>query len=68
MGLFVVQYSMNKQIEAKNKDLAMLKAMININSGNIIQNTKKTTNVLAPVASTPHRNNTSFAANMWVFK
>ena len=32
MTLFVVTYSINKQIEAKEKDTAMLRAMISINS------------------------------------
>lgn len=32
MGLFVMQFSLNRQIEAKSKDEAMLKAMIQVNS------------------------------------
>lgn len=68
MGLFVMEYSMNKQIEAKQKDMAMLRAMVNINGGRIVANNKKQTlNPLAPVASTP-KNNTTFASHMWVFK
>ena len=38
MGLFVMQFSMNRQIEAKTKDEAILKAMISANS-RIICNT-----------------------------
>ena len=32
MGLFVLQYSMNKQLAAKSKDAVMLSAMITVNS------------------------------------
>ena len=67
MGLFVMEYSMNKQIEAKQKDLAMLRAMVTINNGRINNGNKKTLNPLAPIAST-HKNNTTFASHMWVFK
>lgn len=42
MGLFVMKYSLNKQIEAKNKDKAMLSAMIKTNSRIVY---RETTNV-----------------------
>ncbi len=32
MGLFVMQFSMNKQMEAKSKDKAILEALISANS------------------------------------
>lgn len=32
MGLFVMEYSINRQVKAKNKDTTMLRAMINVNS------------------------------------
>lgn len=67
MGLFVMEYSMNKQIEAKQKDLAMLRAMVTINNGRINNDNKKMLNPLAPIAST-HKNNTTFASHMWIFK
>jgi hypothetical protein len=34
IGLFVMTYSMNKKLEAKSKDAAMLNAMINVNNPN----------------------------------
>ena len=67
MGLFVMEYSMNKQIEAKQKDLAMLRAMVTINNGRINNGNKKMLNPLAPITST-HKNNTTFASHMWLFK
>lgn len=41
MGLFVMQYSMNRQILAKSKDEALLKAMISANSRIVLKNTNK---------------------------
>ncbi len=67
MGLFVMEYSMNKQIEAKQKDLAILRAMVTINNGRINNGNKKMLNPLAPITST-HKNNTTFASHMWLFK
>ena len=72
MALFVIQYSMNRQIELKNKDKAMLKAMININSlANRIVNNKKETNKISAnhiMVGGNNRNNTAYSANMWLFK
>jgi hypothetical protein len=74
MGLFVVQYSMNKQIEAKNKDIAMLRAMININGRMTYNPTTKTMGNVSVksmpgiVVSNNHKNNTTYASNMWLLK
>lgn len=74
MGLFVVQYSMNKQIEAKNKDIAMLRAMININGRMTYNPTAKTMGNVSVksmpgiVVSNNHKNNTTYASNMWLLK
>ena len=73
MGLFVVQYSMNKQIEAKQRDMTMLRAMININN-RILTNPNTSTlkdKKIPPqiVVSNNNRvNDTTYASNMWLFK
>lgn len=74
MGLFVVQYSMNKQLEAKNKDIAMLKALININ-GRITHTPSvrkmgdiSVKSMPAIVVSNNHKNNTTYASSMWLLK
>ncbi len=70
MGLFVMEYSMNKQIEAKQKDLAMLKAMININNRvNIVSNQTNTNKInTSPILVNKPKNNNTYASNMWLFK
>ena len=74
MGLFVVQYSMNKQLEAKSKDMAMLRAMININGRMTYNPTTKTMGNVSVksmpgiVVSNNHKNNTTYASNMWLLK
>ena len=49
IGLFVMTYSMNKKLEAKSKDAAMLNAMINVNNPNYriqyVQNPINQTNI-----------------------
>ncbi len=71
MALFVIQYSMVKQIEAKNKDVVILKSMINLNN-RIIQTNKtiNNKNFVQPIycTSSTRRNNTTYEANMWLFK
>lgn len=44
MGLFVMMFSMNKQIEAKSKDEAMMKAMIFANSRIVIGHSNNSNN------------------------
>lgn len=70
MGLFVMEYSMNKQIEAKQKDLAMLKAMINVNNRvNIVSNQTNTNKInTSPILVNKPKNNNTYASNMWLFK
>ena len=71
MGLFVIQYSMNKQIEAKNKDKTMLQAMINLNKINNsyrLSNRSTTINVPQIIVNDKHKNNTTYASHMWLFK
>ena len=70
MGLFVMEYSMNKQIEAKQKDLAMLKAMININNRvNIVSNQTNSNKInTSPILVNKPKNNNTYASNMWLFK
>lgn len=70
MALFVIQYSMNRQIEAKNKDKTMLRAMINING---LQNRMKNSvkkNVIVPqiVVENKIKNNAVYEAHMWLLK
>lgn len=71
MGLFVIQYSMSKQIEAKNKDATILRSMITLNN-NIIKNNSnniKKSNIVQPIYTSNNRkNDTTYSANMWLFK
>mgnify|MGYP003315116041 CR=1 FL=1 len=70
MGLFVMEYSMNKQIEAKQKDMTMLRAMINVNNRvdftakNNINNKPNIT----PIYVNKPKNENIYASNMWLFK
>lgn len=73
MALFVMTFSLNRQIEAKAKDTAMLKAMISINS-RIVSNKpmKNESNIPLPmIYSTQRLNNDKsniYKANMWLLK
>lgn len=73
MALFVMTFSLNRQIEAKAKDTAMLKAMISINS-RIVSNKpmKNELNIPLPmIYSTQRLNNEKsniYKANMWLLK
>ena len=70
MGLFVMEYSMNKQLEAKQKDMTMLRAMININNRVVFSPNKKSDKKIPPpiIVSDNIKNNTTYASNMWLFK
>lgn len=82
MALFVMEYSVNRQQKAKNKDVAMLKSMININSrisytiGNTINRDRieqGNTNKKYPIQILASNNsnrcpNPAYSANMWVFR
>ena len=71
MGLFVIQYSMAKQIEAKTKDATILRSMITLNN-NIIKNSATMSNkpnIVQPIyTNNKHKNDTTYSANMWLFK
>ena len=74
IGLFVIQYSMNKQLEAKQKDAVILQSMINLNNRIKYTSLTNTNNsnkkFVTPIytANSFKKNNTTFDANMWLFK
>ena len=71
MGLFVIQYSMAKQIEAKTKDATILRSMITLNNNIIKNNTtlNNKPNIVQPIyTSNSRKNDTTYSANMWLFK
>jgi hypothetical protein len=71
MGLFVMEYSMNKQIEAKQKDMTMLRAMININNRVTFTQNNNTNGTKIPppiVVNDTRKNNTVYGSCMWLFK
>ena len=70
MGLFVMEYSMNKQIEAKQKDMAMLRAMVNVNSRLSFTSAKDSikSNIVPPIFVANKKNETIYQSNMWLFK
>lgn len=70
MGLFVMEYSMNKQIEAKQKDMAMLRAMVNVNSRLSFTSAKDgiKSNIVPPIFVANKKNETIYQSNMWLFK
>jgi hypothetical protein len=67
MGLFVMTFSINKQIEMKAKDMTMLKAIIQTNN-RIVQtkynNTSKKFNI--PVIT--NKINNKYSSYMWLLK
>ncbi len=74
MGLFVMQYSINKQIRMKSQDTAILKAMIMANnrivSGETGRNEAKklATNVVFMNKFGENAQTVKYKANMWLFK
>lgn len=77
IGLFVIQYSMNKQLEAKQKDAVILQSMINLNNRikytsltNTNNSNKSNKKFVTPIytANSFKKNSTTFDANMWLFK
>lgn len=74
IGLFVIQYSMNKQLEAKQKDAVILQSMINLNNRIKYTSLTNTNNsnkkFVTPIytANSFKKNSTTFDANMWLFK
>lgn len=74
IGLFVIQYSMNKQLEAKQKDAVILRSMINLNNRIKYTSLTNTNNsnkkFVTPIytANSFKKNSTTFDANMWLFK
>lgn len=74
IGLFVIQYSMNKQLEAKQKDAVILQSMINLNNRIKYTSLTNTNNsnkkFVVPIytANSFKKNSTTFDANMWLFK
>lgn len=78
MGLFVMQYSLNKQIENRNRDTAMLKAMISTNSriiqtaiqNNIRQGNANSTNNVQTYLYTSKQAalDNKYKSLMWLFK
>jgi hypothetical protein len=74
IGLFVIQYSMNKQLEAKQKDAVILQSMINLNNRIKYTSLTNTNNsnkkFVTPIytANSFKKNTTTFDANMWLFK
>lgn len=69
MGLFVMEYSMNKQMEAKQKDMTMLRAMINVNNRINIAPSQNNSKVnITPILVNKPKNENIYASNMWLFK
>ena len=69
MGLFVMEYSMNKQMEAKQKDMTMLRAMINVNNRiNIAPSQNNSKINITPILVNKPKNENIYASNMWLFK
>ena len=75
MGLFVMQFSMNRQIEAKTKDEAILKAMISANSriicnphGNNMQQNGKYMPIYQHRESLSQDKAAQYKAYMWLVK
>ena len=71
MGLFVIQYSMAKQIEAKTKDATILRSMITLNNNIVKNNTtlNNKPNIVQPIyTNNSRKNDTTYSANMWLFK
>ena len=74
MALFVMTFSLNRQIEARAKDTAMLKAMISINSRIVVNKNNGTNKPDAPLPmlfSSQKLDNAKsnlYKANMWLFK
>lgn len=74
IGLFVIQYSMNKQLEAKQKDAVILQSMINLNNRikytSLTNTNKSNKKFVTPIytANSFKKNSTTFDANMWLFK
>lgn len=74
MALFVMTFSLNRQIEARAKDTAMLKAMISINSRIVVNKNNDTNKPDAPLPmlfSSQKLDNAKsnlYKANMWLFK
>lgn len=70
MTLFVMAFSINKQVQAKSKDAAMLQAMISINSRIIKKEQNKKSSAPIPmVISTQKLSNDKaniYKANMWL--
>ena len=78
MALFVMEYSINRQVKAKSKDVAMLQAMINVNNriafdpvripkqGQTLGN--KYPMPVYRSSSTQNGASASYKANMWLFK
>lgn len=71
MGLFVMEYSINRQEKAKSKDVSMIKAMIGINNSRIQYSEKDKKPVTTMIVNKVGFNNESkanqYKANMWLF-
>jgi hypothetical protein len=78
MGLFVLQFSINRKLHDKSKDTAMLKAMINANNSRIIYDnkTRQTEDVKKKYAMPVMMSNeklyqgpsAAYKASMWLLK
>lgn len=81
MALFVLEYSINRQVKAKNKDATMIRSMISVNSsvgyniGNTLGNNKVVSSNgkkfpmhILTSNSMSTQQNAAYKANMWLFK
>ena len=67
MGLFVMTFSINKQIEMKVKDMTMLKAIIQTNNRIVTsKNTNNTKKYNIPIIT--NKNNNKYSSYMWLLK
>lgn len=75
MALFVLEYSLNRQIKTKNKDAVMLRSMINVNNPvnyhSITKTDTKKANGKFPMAiltsnKQNHANDAAYNATMWL--
>lgn len=80
MALFVMEFSINRQIQARAKDVAMMQAMINVNNSRIVYDPYRIPNNAAQKAeekkytmpiytnrSFEKNNASSYNASMWLF-
>lgn len=72
MGMFVMQYSMKRQLIAKKKDIAMLNAMIAVNSrlrinpGGNHDFSKSSPQIFVPKNNVTDSRSVAYSANMWL--